>query len=87
MVRINKHTSISSMPSFVYQCKKALRLAVRQNTNMNESMKWRHALEHSRELFTDTFKQFLDGSGIANEGNRHPEAAWWNVALKRINNE
>lgn len=58
------------MPSWVYQCKKALRL--------NDTSAWihghhwyRHSLEHGGELLADTLEELLDGSRVANEGDRH----------------
>ena len=35
--------------------------------------------EHSRELFTDSFEQLLDGSTVANESSRHLETSGRNV--------
>jgi len=35
--------------------------------------------EHSSELFTDTFEQFLDGSAVSNESGRHLQSTWWDI--------
>jgi len=36
--------------------------------------------EHSSELFGNTLEHFLDGSGVTNEGDRHLETLWWDIA-------
>ena len=43
---------------------------------MQESL----APKHGRELFTNSFKQFLNGSAVANECGRHLEPARRNIA-------
>merc|ERR1719410_2373450 len=35
--------------------------------------------EHSSELFTDALEQFLDSSGVSNEGSGHFQASGWDV--------
>ena len=35
--------------------------------------------EHSRELFTDSFEEFLDGCTVTNEGSRHLQTSRWDV--------
>ena len=35
--------------------------------------------EHGCELFTHSLEQFLDGSGVTNEGRRHLESPWRDV--------
>ena len=39
------------------------------------------ALEHDRELFTDTPEEFLDGSRVANESDGHLETTRRNITL------
>jgi len=39
------------------------------------------ALEHERELFTDTPEEFLDGSRVTKESDRHLEATRRNITL------
>jgi len=36
--------------------------------------------EHSSELFRDTLEEFLDGGRVTDEGTRHLESTWWDVA-------
>merc|ERR1712054_487743 len=36
--------------------------------------------EHGSELFTDSLEHFLDGGGVTEEGNRHLETLWWDIA-------
>ena len=35
--------------------------------------------EHGSELLRDTLEEFLDGSGVSNEGGSHLEATGWDV--------
>merc|ERR1719438_267582 len=42
-------------------------------------MKESFSSEHGSELFGDSFEQFLNGGGVANEGGSHLETSWWNV--------
>ena len=41
--------------------------------------------EHSSELFRDPLEQFLDGSGVSNEGSSHLETAGRNVTNGSLN--
>merc|ERR1712212_1457048 len=43
-------------------------------------MKESFSTEHSSELFADTFEQFLDGCAVSDEGSRHFQSTWWDVA-------
>merc|ERR1711893_529321 len=43
---------------------------------MQESL----ATEHGGELLRDSLEQLLDGGGVSNEGGRHLQASWWDVA-------
>jgi len=36
--------------------------------------------EHSSELLGDSLEHLLDGGGVTNEGNRHLETLWWDIA-------
>jgi len=36
--------------------------------------------EHSSELLGDSLEHLLDGSGVTNEGDRHLETLWWDIA-------
>merc|ERR1719486_19526 len=36
--------------------------------------------EHGSELFTDSLEHLLDGGGVTEEGNRHLETLWWDIA-------
>ena len=42
------------------------------------------ATEHGRELLRDTLEQLLDGGAVADEGGRHLEATWRDVADSRL---
>ena len=41
--------------------------------------------EHSSELFSYSFKHFLDSSRVTNESYRHLETFWWNITNRRFN--
>ena len=41
--------------------------------------------EHGSELLGDPFEDLLDGGGVANEGGRHAQATWWDVANSGLN--
>ena len=77
--------SISSIPSPVYQCKKAFRLLKKhiyiqqyiksiRFGNLKENLP-----KHGSELFRDALEQFLYGSGITNKGCGHFESTRRNV--------
>jgi len=36
--------------------------------------------EHGGELLTNSLEHLLDGSGVTEEGNRHLESLWWDIA-------
>jgi len=36
--------------------------------------------EHSSELLSDSLEHLLDGGRVTNEGNRHLETLWWDIA-------
>ena len=42
-------------------------------------MKESFSSEHGSELFGDSFKEFLNGGGVANEGGGHLETSGRNV--------
>ena len=39
------------------------------------------ALEHGREVVTDTLEELLDGGGVTKEGNCHLDTAWRDITL------
>ncbi len=47
---------------------------------MQESL----SAEHSSELLRHTLKELLDCGGVSNEGGRHLESTWWDVAHSRL---
>jgi len=36
--------------------------------------------EHGSELLSNSLEHFLDGSGVSEEGHRHLESLWWDIA-------
>merc|ERR1719318_836377 len=78
--------SISSIPSPVYQCKKAflvIKLLIIDGSFLVLLVladKIVHVGLGRSELFGDPLEQLLDGGGVANEGGSHLEPPWWDVA-------
>ena len=82
--------SISSIPSPVYQCKKAFRLLKKNKQKKHiyiqqyiKSIRFGNLKgnlpKHGSELFRDALEQFLNGSGITNKGCGHFESTRRNV--------
>merc|ERR1719435_460186 len=42
------------------------------------------AAEHSRKLLGHSFEHILNGGGVPDEGRRHLEPFWWNIANTRF---
>jgi len=40
--------------------------------------------EHSGELLGDTLEHLLDGGGVTDEGNRHLQSLWWDIADRAL---